>query len=145
MFRLLLPLVAFLVSITALFANPLPEAGFESDDAYIAIGVGSASTSITSPLQKAAFAKDAARIDAQRQFIEACSSSGAVGGGCRERTSEDTDLQGRAKSAKFVQSECTESQEKGGGYSCRLAIRIEMKGLRAVCARLQKEPAICIR
>lgn len=140
-----LGILAIFVAFSALAAGSIPEAGFEGDDAYVATGEGVSQSGIKGKINQEASAKHAARIEAERQFIEACTSSGAAGGGCRERTAEDTDLQGRTRSAKVTQSECKDLTENIGTYTCRLSIRIEMKGLRATCARRQKEPGICIR
>ena len=135
-FFLLLSLAA-----TCMLFSARPNEGFESDDIYLVTGEAVQTMSTATELQVRAKAVQAGRLDAERRFIEHCTSSGAAGGACSDMNAERKELAGLLRNANVVQKECEKTQEKLAQLICKVWLRIEAKGLRQLCERARANSA----
>lgn len=120
--------------------------GFISDDVYVIRGEGQSRGILSSALQAEAMAVQAARIDAERRFMELCTTTGAAGGACGDMIAERKDLSGRLRSAKVMKQECEKTQDNPVQLFCKVWLRVEAKGLKQTCekARVNSAPS-CAR
>lgn len=132
-----------LLSLTAasILFSAGPNEGFDGDDVFVGQGQTIETIGTMTELQVTAKAVQGARMDAERRFIEHCTSSGAAGGACGDMNAERKELAGRLRSAKVIQKECEKTQEKPGQLSCKVWLRIEAKGLKQLCERVKSNSA----
>ena len=133
-------LLLSLAATCMLFSASLNE-GFEGDDIYLATGEAVQTVGTAAELQVMAKAVQAARLDADRRFIEHCTTTGAAGGACSDMNAERKELAGLLRSAKIVQKECEKTQEKPVQLICKVWLRIEAKGLKGLCERAKTNSA----
>jgi hypothetical protein len=118
--------------------------GYIGEDIISTIGNGRSPESRNySPVHKEAIAREAARLDAQRNVIEICRNltlltDQTVDSSAFASTSVCRELSSLTKKAKVKKSRC---RPDGEAVECKVVIRIERKGIKKDCDRAIAELA----